>query len=49
MFKIGDKVIFKNDEYYIIGGPTMGTEGAIYQLSKTPPPLRALESEITKA
>ncbi len=38
-FRVGDKVIYRREAYYIVEGPIMGTQGSIYAISKVPPPI----------
>jgi hypothetical protein len=45
-FKIGDRVRHKGEEYFITCGPTIAALGMMYELSKVPPPIRVIESEI---
>ena len=50
MYRRGQAVIYHGERYYIVGGPIMGTQGAIYELSKVPPPIQGvLEHEIQPA
>jgi hypothetical protein len=39
MFHIGDEVLYDGTRYWIINGPTMSTQGPIYDLSVVPPPI----------
>lgn len=48
-YRRGDAVVYKGEIYYIVEGPVTGTEGAIYHISKAPPPIRVLEKEIRPA
>jgi hypothetical protein len=49
-YRRGQAVIYEGERYYITRGPIMGTEGAIYEISKVPPPIQGvLESELQPA
>jgi len=49
-YKIGDKVEYKGEIYYIVHGPVMGTQGSLYELSKVPPPVQGVwEHELRPA
>jgi hypothetical protein len=37
IYHVGDRVIYQERVYYVVDGPTMGTEGSLYTLCETPP------------
>ena len=45
--RVGDRVKFKGEYWFVVDGPVMGTEGSIYHLSKVAPPVRALGHELS--
>jgi len=48
-YEVGQAVTYKDQRYYIVGGPSNTTRGRVYELSNVPPPIRALESELRPA
>jgi hypothetical protein len=47
--KVGDRVKYQGEHYYIVEGPHNAALGYMYTLSKTPPPIRVLEQELDAA
>lgn len=45
----GDAVIYNGNTYYIVEGPIMGTQGAIYHISAVPPPVVVNERDLKPA
>jgi hypothetical protein len=37
IYHVGDKVVYNGGVYYVVEGPTMGTQGSLYTISEAPP------------
>ena len=49
-YRRGDPVIYKGKKYYVVGGPIMSTQGALYEISEVPPPIQGVaESDLQPA
>jgi len=49
-YHVGQAVIYQGKRYYIIAGPIMSTQGAIYEISPVPPPIAGIhESDLQPA
>jgi len=40
--QVGDVVEYEGEEWYVVGGPVMGTRGPLFELSKVPPNLESI-------
>lgn len=50
MFRVGDKVTYQGEVYYVVEGPIMATVGPIFSISTAPPPIHGVRaSELSPA